>query len=283
MFRKLINLKDAFRDRQRINIALSKGAAACYLRNVDISEPETWEFSGFSQNGEDGILQVLRNKIRDPNRYFIEIGAADGIDNNTAWMAIVEKYNGLMIEGDPALVFRARRMVENYSLGLEMLRMFVDVDSVQQIKDYAEYSDPDVLSLDIDGIDYYVAEALFKAGFRPKIFAVEYNSVHGPEKRRVVKYSTDFVYTRMHPSHLYYGASVAAWKFLFEKNGYKFVTVDRNGVNAFFVDPAHFDTSFLDGIRGTDYRENRMQWTKFRTGHEKQFELVNQMPFQEPN
>ncbi|MEQ8352765.1 MAG: hypothetical protein RH862_14850 [Leptospiraceae bacterium] len=282
MFRKILNLKDAFRDRQRIGIALSKGAAACYLRQVINTEPETWEFSGFSQNGEDGILQVLRSQLKVNNRYFIEIGAADGIDNNSAWMAIVEKYNGLMIEGSPELVFRARRMVGHYSLGLQIEEMFVDIDSAENIKTLSDYLDPDVMSLDIDGIDYFVAEKLFAAGFRPKIFAVEYNSVHGPEKARCVKYSRNFNYTKAHPSELYYGVSIGAWRHLFESQGYRFVTVDRNGVNAFFVDPEHFDSGFLDGVRGSKFRENQLQWKKFRTGHEGQFELIKDMEFYEP-
>ena len=74
------------RDRQRINIALSKGGAMMHARNIDLTQPATWEFSGFSQNGEDGILDVLRKNLLESNRYFIEIGAADGIENNSAWL-----------------------------------------------------------------------------------------------------------------------------------------------------------------------------------------------------
>jgi len=55
----LDRLKDLFRDsrgRERITIALSRGAAMRTARTVDLTPPETWEFSGFSQNGEDGLL-----------------------------------------------------------------------------------------------------------------------------------------------------------------------------------------------------------------------------------
>ena len=70
-------------DRQRIAIALAKGARMS-ARRIDLRAPATWEFSAFSQNGEDGILDVLRSKLIDANRSFIEIGASDGIENNTA-------------------------------------------------------------------------------------------------------------------------------------------------------------------------------------------------------
>lgn len=281
MIKKIINFMYGLRDRQRIIISLTKGAAMMGARNVDLRLPETWEFSGFSQNGEDGILDVLRKKLLKSNRYFIEIGAADGIDNNSAWLVIAEKYRGLMIEGSPELVARAKRMVAHYSLGLTCLNMFVDVDSAKAIRAAAQFADPDIFSLDIDGIDYYVARALMDAGFRPKIFVVEYNSVHGPDAARTIKYSKNFVYTKAHDSELYYGVSIMAWRKLFEGYGYKFVTVDRNGVNAFFVDPVHFESEFLANIKPTEFAENQLQLLKFRSDHVAQFKLIEAMEFEE--
>ncbi|MHB1589856.1 MAG: hypothetical protein ACYCUL_09610, partial [Metallibacterium scheffleri] len=94
-------------DRQRIAIALAKGARMA-ARRIDPGDPASWEFAAFSQNGEDGVLDVLRSQLRECNRTFLEIGASDGIDNNTAWLAIAEKYGGLMIEGDARKSARAR-------------------------------------------------------------------------------------------------------------------------------------------------------------------------------
>lgn len=281
MFGRLINFMYGLRDRQRIIICLVKGSAMMQARKIDLSDPGTWEFSGFSQNGEDGILEVLRGNLQSSNRYFIEIGAADGIDNNSAWLAIAEKYRGLMIEGSPGLVARARRMVAHYSLGLELLNRFVDTDSAKEIVSTSQFSDPDVFSLDIDGIDYYVAKSLFAAGLRPKIVAVEYNSAFGPESARTIKYVKNFVYTRAHSSQLYYGVSIAAWKKFFSEMGYKFITVDKNGVNAFFVDPSKFDKEFISNIRPVPFAENQLQLAKFRSSYEEQFKLISHMEFVE--
>ena len=74
----------ALRNRQRVQICLAKGTASMFDRSIDLTNPISWEFSGFSQNGEDGIIDVLRSQLKAKNRYFIEIGAADGIDNNSA-------------------------------------------------------------------------------------------------------------------------------------------------------------------------------------------------------
>jgi len=279
MFRKLFNYLLDVRDRQRINIALSKGSAMMQARTIDQKNPATWEFSGFSQNGEDGILEVLRKKLIKSNRYFIEIGSADGIENNSGWLVVAEKYNGLMIEGSPALVERARRMVVGFSIGVECHNMFVTKESVQVLKKISFHQDPDVFSLDIDGNDYYIAEALFQSGFRPKIFVVEYNSVYGPDRSMTVEYKPDFLFTREHSSHLYYGVSIMGWRNFFDRHGYRFVTVDRNGVNGFFVDPQYFDPTFLDQVEALEFADNQAQYKKFRMSCDEQFKLIADQKF----
>lgn len=267
------------RDRQRIAIALSKGAAMMQARNIDFKQPATWEFSGFSQNGEDGVIDVLRRNLLSSNRYFIEIGAADGIENNTGWLLVAEKYNGLLIEGSAQLVERARRTVVGYSIGAEIHNMFVTKESICDLRSMSLHHDPDVFSLDIDGNDYHVAQAIFDAGFRPKIFVVEYNSVYGPERSMTIEYQPTFVFTQAHPTHLYYGVSISGWRRFFEQHGYSFVTVDRNGVNGFFVDPKHFEASFLNGVKGLEFAENQSQYKKFRIQNEQQFALISDQRF----
>jgi hypothetical protein len=281
MINKLKHFLWDLRDRQRIAIALAKGGAMMHARTVDLQNPPTWEFSGFSQNGEDGILDVLRRQLREANRYFIEIGTSDGIENNSAWLVVAERYNGLMIEGNARLVERARRTMVNYSIGAECVHLFVRRNNVQQLLDLAMHRDPDVFSLDIDGIDYYIAETVLQAGFRPKIFVVEYNSVFGPHRACTIPYSDQFVFTRAHPTQLYYGVSITGWRNFFKRHRYQFVTVDRNGVNAFFVDPQHFSGEFLARVNGIPFAENAMQRRKFRRSSEEQFKLIQDQPYVE--
>ena len=276
----LDRLKDLFRDsrdRERITIALSRGAAMRAARTVDLTLPETWEFSGFSQNGEDGLLEVLRSQLKSSNRYFVEIGAADGIENNTAWLLVAERYGGVMVEGNPYLVARAKRSVVPHSIAAEAVQMFVTRHNVGDIAARALFKDPDVFSLDIDGNDYHIANAVFDCGFRPRIFVVEYNSVFGPDRECTIPYEADFTIDR-HPTQLWYGVSIAGWRKFFAKRGYRFVTVDRNGVNGFFVDPQYFDGAFLDGIAGCPWRENFYHLRKFRKPSAEQFALIESEP-----
>jgi hypothetical protein len=185
----------------------------------------------------------------------------------------------VLIEGSPDLVERAKRTVVGYSIGAEIHNMFVTTESVRDIKALAFHHDPDVFSLDIDGNDYYIAKAIFDSGFRPKIFVVEYNSVYGAERSETVEYKSDFVFTKAHSSHLYYGVSISGWRKFFLNHGYKFITVDRSGVNGFFVDPKYFDDSFLSRIQGLEFAENKSQFKKFRKSSAEQFKLIADQKF----
>jgi len=264
----------------RVNLSLSRGITAA-LRTIDDTNPVSWEFSAFSQNGEDGIIDYLTQKIKNNNYYFIEIGASSGIENNTAWLAIARKFNGLMIDGDLKSIQGCKQIHQSLNLGVECVNLFVDKDSGGQLYELALHNDPDFFSLDIDGNDYYVAESVLEAGFRPKIWAVEYNSAFGPIKALTMEYRDNYNYMTAHESNLYYGVSIAGWKTLFQRYGYQFVTVERNGVNAFFIKTEHFDSEFAKGIQGLAYRENYYQLKKFKVPWEKQFEMIKNMPFVE--
>ena len=169
MLKKIKNLIYDNRDRHRILIKLTKGIAMSQSRNIDLVNPHTWEFSGFSQNGEVGIIDFLRSKLSANNQYFIEIGSADGIDNNTAWLLFARSYNGIMIDGNINLTERAQRMVSSYSIGLRICNMFVTIKSIKNIKAISKTLNPDVLSLDIDGNDYYLVESILLNNLKPRI------------------------------------------------------------------------------------------------------------------
>jgi len=279
MLNKIIKYLQHHRARQRITLALARGAATSSLRSIDPFNPGSWEFSGFSQNGEDGIIDFLSGRINHPNRYFIEIGSSDGIENNTAWLAIAKKYSGIMIEADTKISAISKEIMTEYNLGVECINIFVNKDNANQLAEITIHKDPDVLSLDIDGNDYYIAKALMEAGFRPKIFVVEYNSSYGPFHSLTIVYKDNFNFLEAHKTQLYYGVSVTGWKRFFERFDYKFITVDNNGVNAFFVNRKEFDCKFLDAIKGMDFKENFYQRKKFKVAWNSQFNMIKEMDF----
>lgn len=271
---KLFYHPEDSRDRQRMAVALAKAAAQLQQRRVDLSDPATWEFSGFSQNGEDGVLDVLLGQLSRCDRTCVEIGSGDGVENNTAWLLVARKFCGLMVEGDGRLARRTQRNIVGHSIGSECMEHFVTRDDAGMLLQRAPSREPDVFSLDIDGNDFHIMTAMLDAGFRPKIMVVEYNSVFGPERALTIPYQDDFSLRRGHPSQLAYGVSISAWRKALAARGYRFVTVEQNGVNAFFVDPAWFDSGFLDSVRGLDFAENRYQLRKFGGDSASQFQLI---------
>jgi hypothetical protein len=154
--------------------------------------------------------------------------------------------------------------------------MFITKGNVLELGRKVLNTNPDVFSLDIDGNDYHVAEAILSIGLRPKIFIVEYNSAFGPEMSVTIPYQEDFQLTRAYGENLYYGCSITAWKKLFLKNRYSFVTVDSNGVNAIFIDSQEFDANFVEGIRGIDFTENFSQSREYRKPWNSQFAFISE-------
>jgi hypothetical protein len=264
---------------RRAQIAVSRAAATSALRSLDPSDPRSWEFCGFSQSREDGIIDFLCRQVKKPNRYFIEIGASNGQENNSTWLAIAERFSGIMVEGDQERADQCRRHLIEFTLGVEVLNLFVEPENAGELCAAAIHRDPDFFSIDIDGNDYFVLKALLEAGLRPKIIAAEYNSAFGPEQAATITYRRGFNYLAAHASGLYYGVSVAGLRALLGKHGYAFVATESNGVNAFFIDPGAFDPAFVDKLRGAPFNENFYQRTKYKTTWEAQFALIKHLPF----
>ena len=279
MLDKFLRYLKVLRSMQRVNMALARGAASSALRVIDLTDPKTWEFSGFSQNGEDGIIDVLTARIINSNRYFIEIGASDGLENNTTWLAVARRYSGIWVEGSQKSSDWCAYLFTNLNYGVESICMFVTKNNTENLIKRAIYHNPDVFSLDIDGNDYYVAEAVLKSGLKPKIFVVEYNSAFGPNACITIPYREDFHMAQADGDSLYYGCAVSALKKLFVTFGYKFVTVDANGVNAIFIDPEQFEPKFVNSIRGRDFAENFSQLRQYRMPWTGQFALINKRSF----
>lgn len=260
------------------NLACSRGALDVATRRFDPRRPSTWEFSAFSQNGEDGIIDHLLSLVTEPNRLFLEIGASNGLQNNTAFLAYVKKYEGVMIEGDASVAAKAQPSITAVNPGVTFLARFVAPDDAPALVRAARRPDIDFFSLDIDSFDLHVARELLDHGLRPKVVCVEYNSAFGPERAATVPYTAGFDYLGAHPSRLYYGASVMAWRRLFEERGYQFVTVESRGVNAFFVDPGPVDVESLEGLEGAGFAENLGQLARYPGGWTTQAPLIAHLP-----
>lgn len=278
MIGKIQRFFKQMRSYQSMNASLARGNAGVSGRMVNVTDPRTWEFSGFSQNGEDGVIDVLVRHISNPNRCFVEVGASDGLENNTTWLAMVHRWRGIWVEGSSENARWSEFFFRRLNYGLEFLPLFVTRENTNMIGEKMSSPDPDVFSLDVDGNDYHLVGTLLAQGVRPKVWVVEYNAAFGPDRCVTIPYASSFSVAAEH--HLYYGCSIGAWRTLFDRYGYRFITVEQNGVNAFFVDPGCVDTHFLESIQGLPFAENFSQVREYGNWH-KQWALIEREPLEE--
>jgi len=190
------------------------------------------EFKVFSQFGEDGILQYLIASASPLTRVFVEIGVDDYLEANTRFLLLANKWRGLVIEGNSKQVQRIRESDLRWRCDLMAVDAFVTSGNVNSlIEDAGVEGDIGVLSIDIDGNDFWIWKALEVV--RPTIVVCEFNRAFGPALAITVPYDPEFSPQASHC--LYYGASLRALCMLAEQKGYAFVGCTSEGVNAFFV------------------------------------------------
>jgi hypothetical protein len=194
-----------------------------------------------SQNGEDGILREILQRIGVARRYFVEFGVESAAECNCARLAREEQWAGLFLEADAA---HAARLAENYRGHPQVRCARAEVTSANIESLLAAHEVPadfDLLSIDIDGNDYWVWRAV--RAWRPRLVVIEYNATHPPPELWVMAENTAHRWDRTG----YFGASLASLVALGREKGYTLVATDSTGVNAFFVADEHVTPGrFLD-------------------------------------
>ena len=200
-------------------------------RIKDLSEVE---FQVYSQWGEDGIIDWLVNKFPEIPKSFLEIGTENYKESNTRFLLVNKNWDGFIIEADKNSVkdIKSQRVYWKHNLTIE--NQFVDQNNINTIiKRINIPKKLGLLSLDIDGIDYWVLKKL--SVLEPSIVICEYNSLFGQKKAITVPYKKNYIRSNEHYSNLFYGASIKAFIDLLKKRNYFFIGTNSAGNNAFFV------------------------------------------------
>lgn len=196
------------------------------------------EFSIYSQWGEDGIISHLVNTLAPEHSTFIEFGVESYVEANTRWLLEYRNWRGLVIDGSESHIRSIRDSALSWRHSLTAVQSFVNRDNIDSLISTNGFAGPlGILSIDIDGVDYWVWERITCVD--PLIVIVEYNSLFGPDRCVTVPYREDFIRHSAHHSCIYYGASLAALVALGERKGYAFVGSNTAGNNAFFVKRTH--------------------------------------------
>lgn len=173
-----------------------------------------------SQNGEDGILEAIFAAVGTTNRYLVEFGVGSGWECNAAYWLRYKGWSGLLMD-----VGGGRR-----PYGAEVRSELVTAENVEQLfSRYEVPPEPDLLSIDIDGNDYWVWKSI--VSYRPRVVVIEYNASLPVTESLTIRYDPAFRWT----GTSYFGASLLALARLGQRKGYALVGCESSGTNAFFV------------------------------------------------
>ncbi|PIR54563.1 hypothetical protein COU75_00185 [Candidatus Peregrinibacteria bacterium CG10_big_fil_rev_8_21_14_0_10_42_8] len=187
------------------------------FRAMPIQNLNYYERKIYSQNREDGIINAIFTIIGTTNTYYVEFGAEDGKECNTRAL-LTQGWKGVLMDGDH----------ENHTINLQ--KEFITSKKIEALfHKNAVPKEPDLLSIDIDGNDYWVWNEI--KHYHPRVVIVEYNACLPYEPAVTIPYKEDFVWDKTD----YYGASLSALVKLGKAKGYTLVATDSRGVNAFFI------------------------------------------------
>ncbi len=191
-------------------------------------------FKVFSQDTEDGILQYLLKSLNINTVKFVEIGTQDYSESNTRYIYETMRCEGLIIDPYPNLAKKINKILRVWKNKLKIHNDYVNSENINEIlKQNSFNKDLDLLSIDIDGIDYWVLEKINPK--ISKIFVIEYNPYFGSKLEISAPNLEKFDRFKYHPSGVCWGASLKAMINLMKKKGYTFLGSNRLNCNSFFV------------------------------------------------
>lgn len=205
-------------------------------------------FRVFSQFNEDGILLCLFATLGVRSRIFVEIGSdfcGSPVyripQNNTLNLAINHDWMGLVIDGNPEHIAAAERFTCSTLSTAGMNPVFraalVTRENINTlIGSQGIEGEVDLFSLDVDGVDYWLWDAL--TIIQPRVVVVEYNRLWRTDDAVTVPYAADFVSTWGSGDPVrrdFFGASLPAFVSLGNRKGYRLIGFNIYRNNAVFV------------------------------------------------
>lgn len=224
------------------------------------------EFQCFSQWGEDGIIQYLVRNLDISREIFIEFGTQNYRESNTRFLLMNNNWAGLIIDGSKENMEYVRNDDIYWKYNLKAVDRFITAENINDIfKENGIIGNIGLLSIDIDGNDYWVWKAINCV--EPDIVICEYNSRYGKEKAVTIPYDPGYTRYKGHYSGIYYGASIKALTKLANSKGYALVAGNSNGVNLFFVKKSLLNDMVTEKSVDEVYVRNQYQDSRDENGN----------------
>lgn len=238
---------------------------------------ESYGYKVYSQNDEDGILQEIFKRIGTETKRFVEFGVQDGLECNSHYL-LLRGWTGLWLEASEMSYWWIQRNFEAViSKGqLKTDCVFITRENIDLVlRENGFEGEIDFLSIDIDGNDYHVWEAI--SSVTPRVVCIEYNGRFPPDYDWVMPYFREHVWN----GNDYCGASLKALENLGRKKGYQLVGTNLTGVNAFFVRADLARGKFPEPATAENlYNAPRYAWRHI-TGHPNEFCVLGEDYFKQ--
>jgi hypothetical protein len=202
---------------------------------------EEVEFSSYAQNGEDGILLLIFTAIGMGRKQVVEACAGSGIECNAANLIINHGWDGLLFDGSGQKIAIGKAFYAQRNnawrlrrLPPKLVKAWITVDNINDlIAANGMKGEIDLLSLDMDGVDYWIWKAI--TGISPRVVVLEYNNRWAADQSVTVPYKNDFESESSPSSSGYFGASLLAYTRLARQKGYRLIGANSPNTNAFFM------------------------------------------------
>jgi hypothetical protein len=242
--------------------------AAWRVRSMEnIASLQDVEFSVSSQWGQDGIIDWLIERAGIPAALhsFIEFGVESYRVSNTRFLLQNRNWRGLIMDAGSAALPSVKADGLYWKHDLTVKQAFITRENINDLMTSAGFSgEIGLLSIDVDGNDYWVWEAV--TAVNPVICICEYNAVFGDLHPISIPYDPRFDRAQAHFSHLYFGASIAALRSLAARKGYRFVGTNLAANDAFFV-REDYAQRFVDrSLRNIQALPSRFRESRDREG-----------------
>ena len=233
--RRLLQLNDITRRLDDLQMAVGRIEQRQTLPNAHPANAfHRYEFKVYSQFGDDGLIQYLLSTVPVTSPVFVEFGVHDYKESNTRYLLQHDNWTGLIMDGSQGYIDAIRQDPLYFRHNLTAVCAFIDRGNINTLlRQNGISGDIGLLSIDIDGNDYWVWEAI--DCISPRIVICEYDSLLGPDRKVTIPYDPGFERLKAHYSFLYGGTSLAALEDLGRRKGYALVGSNSAGNNAFFV------------------------------------------------
>lgn len=227
------------------------------------------EVSVYSQFGEDGILDLLLDALDLARPRAVELGAGNFTECNTRFLAEYRHAAVLAVDARSDLAPTVAAFPVAWRTTVLTRQTWITPDTAPQLLKEAQatFGGVDLISLDLDGNDYWVLEQLDLADVQ--LLVVEYNALFGARRPVSVPRDDHFDRTQAHDSWLYFGASLPAFVTLLGARGFTFLGTNRAANNAFFARSTHlqgFPLAIPDQHDLGQFTDSRIRDSRDRDG-----------------